>query len=170
MRKVVTTLGVVLLVGALAVPVLAFGPGWGRGQGASEGWGGGPGSCWRYGGTGSEPTADQKARLDELDKKFYEETASLRESLAVKSAEMDVVFASANPDAEKAKAIQKELNNLRSQMADKRLAYELEARKIAGSDRYAGRVGRGPGFGRGMRGNGPGPGPGAGPGCGGCSN
>lgn len=170
MRKVVTTLGVVLLVGALAVPVLAFGPGWGRGYGVGEGWGGGPGSCWRSGGTGSEATADQKARLDELDKKFYEETAALRESLAVKTAEMDVVFASANPDAEKAKAIQKELNGLRSQMADKRLAYELEARKITGSDRYAGKIGRGPGFGRGMRGNGPGPGPGAGPGCGGCSN
>lgn len=168
MRKTVTTLGVVLLVGALAVPVFAFGPGWGRWCGAGDGWGGGPGACWRSGGTGSELTAEQKARLDELDKKFIDQTAGLRESLAVKSAEMDVVFAASNPDVEKAKAIQKELTTLMGQMADKRLEYELEARKITVSDRYSGRFARGPGFGRGMRGYGPGPGPGPGPG--GCCN
>jgi len=160
MRKAIMTLSVVLLVGALAIPVFAFGPGWGRGFNAGEGWGGGPGACWRYGNPGGEPTSDQKAKLDELDKKFYEETASLRESLAVKSAEMDVVLAASNPDVEKAKGIQKELNNLRGQMAEKRLEYDLEARKITGSDRYAGKIGRGPAFGRGMRGSGPGPGPG----------
>jgi hypothetical protein len=40
MKRLFALLGILVLVGAIAVPVLAHGPGWGRG--GHMGWGGGP--------------------------------------------------------------------------------------------------------------------------------
>lgn len=51
MNRLVTVLGIVLLVGAIAIPVLAHGPGWGRGRHMMGDWGNRPGydSEGRYG-------------------------------------------------------------------------------------------------------------------------
>jgi len=60
-----------------------------------------------------------------------------------------------DPDREKVKALQKELSDLRAKIDEKRLNYELEARKIIPDDQRAGRYGRGY-YGRHMGGYGPG--------------
>jgi hypothetical protein len=51
MNRVVTVLGIVILVGAIAIPVFAHGPGWGRGRDMMGDWGNRPGydSEGRYG-------------------------------------------------------------------------------------------------------------------------
>jgi hypothetical protein len=51
MNRLVTVLGIVLLVGAIAIPVLAHGPGWGRGRHMMGDWGNRPdsNSDGRYG-------------------------------------------------------------------------------------------------------------------------
>ena len=60
MKKLVTTLGILILVAVLAAPV--FANRWGNG-----GWGRGPGSCWQ----GSEPngnlTENQNAELNRVE-------------------------------------------------------------------------------------------------------
>ena len=147
MKRLVALLGILVLVGAIAVPVLAHGPGWGRG--GHMGWGGGPGQgyCEDYGPGAGNLTEEQRTKLDTLNKKFYDETAQLRDEMWTKSRELRALLDSANPDANKARALQKEITGLRAQLADKRLDFELEERKIAPDTRYG--SGYGKGYGRG---------------------
>lgn len=154
MKKLVTALGIVLLVGAVAFPVLAHGPRWGRGHHMMGYGGGGPGYCWDNGrGYGNIPE-EQRTQLGNLDKKFYDETAQLRNEIWSKSEELNSLFSSANPDADKVKALQGEISDLKAKMAQERINYELEARKINPDARFGQGYGRG--YGRHMRGYGPG--------------
>ena len=162
MKRVIVLVGILVLVGAIAVPVLAHGPGWGRGH--HMGWGGGPGYgyCGDYGPGASNLTDEQRTQLDALNKKFFDETAPLRNEMWTKSRELSALLNSPNPDAVKARALQKEITGLRAQLAEKRLDFELAERKIAPDARYGSGYGRGygSGYGKGygphMRGHGPG--------------
>ena len=140
MRKVLMTAGILLMVGILAAPVFAHR--WGRGgYGAYGGAGNGP--CWLEGG---DITESQQAEIDKLHEQFVNDTAKLREDIWNKSAELDTLIESPNPDATKVKALQKEINDLKAKMADQRVDFELKARQIAPNAR----VGRGYGRGYGM--------------------
>lgn len=170
MKRLIALIGILVLVGAIAVPVLAHGPGWGRGP--HMGWGGGPGQgyCGDYGPGAGNLTEEQRTQLDTLNKKFFDETAQLRNEMWTKSSGLSALLNSPNPDADKARALQKEITGLRAQLAEKRLDLELEERKIAPDARYGSGYGRGygkgygkghgKGYGRGyghhMRGHGPG--------------
>ena len=69
MKKLATIIGVLALFGAVAVPVMAWGPGWARGHHMMGNWGSGP----NYGGGDyGNLTSDQKSSLDSLDRKFYD--------------------------------------------------------------------------------------------------
>jgi len=184
MKKVGMIGGLVLLAALVAYPAFA-GPGWGwggpmmgyGGYGGGPmmgygygGYGGGPGACWNYGrgygspGYGNQGygnlTDEQEKQLDELNQKFFDETASLRNDIWQKTNELNVLMDSSNPDAEKVKALQKELSDLRAKMAEKRITYDLEARKIAPDTRFGRRGGYGyghmMGWGPRMGGYGPG--------------
>lgn len=152
MKKLTTILAVALVVAAVAVPVFAWAHGWGRGHYMMGDWGSGP----EYGyerGYGSL-TEEQRSKLEELDRKFYSETADLRNEIWTKSAELNTILNSPAPDLEKVKALQKELSNLRATMDEKRLDYQLEVRKINPELRPSRGYGRG--YGHHMRGFGPG--------------
>ena len=159
MKRLTTILGVALLVAALAIPVFAWGHGWGRGHHMMGYWGSDPDYCWQdergYGSLSKE----QRSQLEQLDRKFYSETADLRNEIWTKSAELSTLLNSSDPDLEKAKALQKELSELRARMDEKRLTYELEARKITPELRSSGGYGRG--YGHHMGGFGSWPGGGA---------
>ena len=153
MKRLTIILGSVMLVAAIAYPVFAGGPGMGRGQGMMGNWGGGPGSCWRYDGGYDNLTQEQRSALNQLDERFSNETATLRNEIWAKSDELNNLLNAPNPDAEKAKALQKELIDLRSRMAEKRLDFQLETRKIDPDTRFG--AGYGKGYGRHMKGYGP---------------
>ena len=146
MKKLATTLGVMVLVGVMAVPAFA-----GRG-----GWGDrtrGPGNCQQWANSQKELTEDQLAKMDELGQKFYANTSKLRHEVWAKSDDLDILLNSSDPDPKKAEALQKEISQLRGKMAQKRLEYNLEAGKIAPG------IQRGRGLGRQhhkRHGNGPG--------------
>jgi zinc resistance-associated protein len=153
MKGFAAAIGVILLIAALAVPVMAWGPGWGRGGHMWGGRGGGPGSCWQDNGRSDGLSQEQRTALEGLDRKFWEETAPLRESIRSKSWELNSVLGAENLNMEKARSLQKEVSELKATMAQKRLEYELEARKIA-PDSATGRT-YGKGYGkRGGRGDG----------------
>lgn len=159
MKRFIIALGVALLVGVVAIPVLAHGPGWGRGHHGMGYWRGGPGSCWDYGKGKDSLSDEQRTQLENLDKKFYDEVAQVREDIWSKSAELDRLLNSTNPDKDKARALQKEISGLKAKMAQERLSYELEARKINPDARYGMGYGRGyghhmGGYGGGMMGRG----------------
>jgi zinc resistance-associated protein len=160
MRRIVTIAGIVLLVAAIAVPAFAHGRGWGRGHYMPGYWRGGPGSCWQQGSGYENLTEEQRSQLDKLHQTFRDENAQLRDQVRSKSAELDTLLNSSNPDAEKALALQKEISDLGAKMAQNRLNFQLEARKIAPEVPFGRGYGRGYGPGKGyeqsMRGYGPG--------------
>ncbi len=162
MKKALATVGILALAALIAVPVMAQGPGWGRGHHMQGYWGGGPGYGRNYGAGYGNLTDEQRTKLDNLYNKFYEDTASTRSQLWSKRGELNALLSSPNSDTEKAKALQKEINDLRDKLAQDRLALDLEARKINPDARYGGwgpmgGYGMGGGYGRGMMGYGYGP-------------
>lgn len=152
MKKLITILGITLLSGLLVVPVIAWAQGWGWGGGHMMGnWGRGPGAYDQDGrGYGPALAQEQQEQLTALDRKFYDETRDLRDKLWDKSAELNAALAVSDPDAAKVTGLQKEVSDLRAKLDERRVAYELEVRKIAPETRY------GRGYGRGGYGMGPG--------------
>lgn len=149
MKKVITVIGIVVLVGAFAYPAFSRGPGWGRGSGPMMGYWDGDSAYDRMAGRGYGYLDNgSRDRLDQLNRRHYERTVDLRNRLYEKSDELDTLLAGPNPDRERAKGLEKELSDLRAQLDQERLDYELEARKITPEARS------GWGYGRGMRGRG----------------
>jgi len=151
MKKFATMMGILLMTGIMAQTAFAYGPGWGcgRGQPMMGYWEGGPG----YGSPYAHLTEEQQSKLDNLAGKIYSETVNLRNRIWSKKAELNALLDAQTPDAEKAKALQKEISDLKAELAEKRLENALEARKIAPGVRLGGvygpRFGKGP-YGPGM--------------------
>jgi zinc resistance-associated protein len=160
MKRIVTIAGIVLLVAAIAVPAFAHGRYWGRHAYQRGDWNSGPGYCWQDERGYSNLTGEQRDQLDKLHQAFRDQNIQLRNEIRAKAAELSSVLNMANPDAEKAKALQQEISDLRAKMAQNRLNFQLEARKIAPEVRFGRGYGRGYGPGKGyeerMRGYGPG--------------
>ena len=155
MKRLFITLGSFVLVASLAVPLLAYGPGWNGGHHMRGYWGSDRDSRWEYGRGHEGLSKEQQSQLKEFDRKFSKETDRLRNEIWSKSAELNNYLNSTNPDSQKLKALQRGLSDLRAEMDQKRLAYELEARKILPDTRFRGGYGKGY-SGRHMRGYGPG--------------
>jgi Spy/CpxP family protein refolding chaperone len=172
MKRLGIAIGIILLIAAIAYPVFGHGPGWGRGDRMAGNWGGGPGYCWQYDKGNTNLTPEQQTRLDQLTQEFSKKTGTLRNEIWAKSDELNTVLNATDPDTEKAKALQREISDLRSQLAEHQLAFEIEGRKVnpdfrSGGGygkgyygRHMGGYGPGKGYGRHMRGYGPGNGPG----------
>lgn len=154
MKRLASVLGIALLVGAMAVPVFAWGPRWGMGHHMMGHWGGGPGYSWNDGPRYDNLTEEQRTRLEKLYQEFNDETARLRNELRAKTGDLNTLLSLSNPDTEKARALQKEISGLRTKLAEKRLNFRLEARKINPEARFGWGYGRG-GYGPSMRGYAP---------------
>ena len=144
MKKLVTILGILVLVGALTAPVFAHR--WGRGGNY-----GGPGGS--ESGEYGNLTESQHAELEKLEQSFFNDTAKLRDEIWNKSAELNSALDAADPDAKKARTLQREISALKAKMSEQRINFELEARKIApnaSSGRGSGRGAGGGGYGYGM--------------------
>ena len=141
MKKLVTIIGVMLLAGVIAYPVFADGPGRGKGY-HMRGYGGSPGYCRQNDGGARGLNQDQRDKLSALDRKFFNETETLRNGIQSKNVEMDNLLNAQNPDEGKMKSLQKEISTLKNQLAEKRLGYRLEARKIAPDGYYGGNARR----------------------------
>lgn len=156
MKRALTIIGIVVLVAAITIPVMAQGPGTGRGR-MMQGYGPGePGDCPRYGARDDKLTDEQRTQLDKLHQKFFDETAAVRSQMATKHSELMILMNTSNPDLEKAKALQKEISDLRGKMGQERIKLFAEERKINPDARFGMGWGRG-----GMKGGG-----GMGMGCG----
>ena len=152
MKKLTSILGITMLVAALSVPVFAWAHGWGRDHNMGY-WGGYPGSEAEYGRRYGNMIEKQHEQLDKLNRKFSEETAQIRNKIWSKSEELNTLLNSSNPDAGKAKVLQKEISELRSKLDQARINFKLEAGKINPDARFGEKYGRGYGrYGRHMGG------------------
>ncbi|MBN1832348.1 MAG: periplasmic heavy metal sensor [Deltaproteobacteria bacterium] len=139
---------------AKIIPESGLGRGFGRFLDIDPRMGGFPMRPWF-----SPLTEEQRDQLNELNKKFREETADLREKLSSTSGELSRLLTSEKPDEQKARALQKEISELQAELGQKTLGLRLEMRKIlpeteTGYTRGFGRVfgphmGYGPHMGRG---------------------
>ena len=124
-RNTMIMAGIALLVSVAAVSAFAHGPGWGRGIGYHMM------DFWNRGGSYGNLTDEQRNDLSKLDRKYFDETADLRNRLWTKESERQAILNSPNPDTDKAKAVQKEISDLRAKLNERGLEYETEARKAA---------------------------------------
>ncbi len=147
MKKVVIVLAL-LAVGIFGVTyVYAVGPGFGPGFGR-----GGRGDCPGFRGE-SSLTPEQKTQLDESRKKFFDETAALRDTMRSKRLELRPLWADPKADPKVIQEKEKELRELSNQMRDKMVQFKLGSRNSLTDEQIAefgscGGMGRG--FGRGM--------------------
>lgn len=126
MKKILTTLGILLLVALMALPVLAH-----RRGGSGYHDDSGPGGCWQGKSPNDNLTESQIAELEKLEKKYFGDTVKLREEIWAKSAELDNLLNESEPDPNKARALQKEISDIKAKMAENKLNFRLEARKVA---------------------------------------
>jgi Spy/CpxP family protein refolding chaperone len=162
MKKTLLALSLITVLILGVTYVYAQGPGRGPGQG--PGWKGERGRESESPGRFSNLTPEQKAKFQELRRKFSEETAQLRGALVTKRVELQSLWTNPSADPNTIVAKEKELRDLQNQMRDKALHAKLEARKFLTPEQIqeSGR-GMGRGFARGhMMDHGRGMGPGHG--------
>ena len=141
MKRTLTIIGTLFLVAAIATPVFARVRGKGmRPRGMVPG-----GQVWPMKGGFANLTEEQRSQLDKLRQKFFDETAQLRTEILSKRAELRILLNTSNPDVEKVKGLQKDISDLEAKMAQERINFLLEARKINPD------LPLGTGFGRGYR-------------------
>lgn len=151
---IVTTLTVLAVFG-LATLALA---GWGRGYGHMMGYGpmGGPGmmgSGWHRGYYG-DVSPEESAALEKQRTAFFEATRDIRQQLYEKDLALQSELAQDEPDTGKAAQLQSEISDLRSELDQKRLEFEIQARKSSPDLRRGYGGGYGPMMGYGPRGGG----------------
>jgi Spy/CpxP family protein refolding chaperone len=178
MRKKIVALGLmaIMLLGVTYAYAQgpATGPGYGPGhRGMHEHWG--PGKELSL-------TPEQKAKFQELNRKFSSENAKLTGAMVTKRLELRSLWTDPKADSKAILDKEKELRDLQNQMKDKVVQMKLEARKFLTPEQienwrpgwgmgrgfdggYGMGHGMGPGYGRMGRG-GMGPGHGMGPGYG----
>ena len=152
MKKLAMTLAIGVLITSLAVPVFARGRGWGMGGHMGGFWGGGPGSCGQADRGYGYQNPEARSRQDQREQAFYRDTAEIRNQIRTKSAELDTLLNSPDPDLEKARRLQKDISELQAKMDEKRLDHELEVRKSAPEGSYGRGYDRGYGWGDGPMG------------------
>lgn len=93
----------------------------------------GRGNC-PMGWAGNQPnlnlTNDQAKAFNDLQSKHVAEVSFVRQAIRQKQLESDRLFLDASPDAAKLTALQQEMSALKAQVAEKNLAYKLQARKL----------------------------------------
>ncbi len=114
----------ILLMGAVYAYAGGLGYGHGpRGKMGQEFW--------------SSLTSDQKAKLQELRRKFVEETASLRGSMLTKRLELQALWRNSKTDEKTLREKEKELRDLQNQWREKWIEHRLEARKLLTPEQLA---------------------------------
>jgi zinc resistance-associated protein len=142
MKKVATSLGILLLVAVFAIPAFGRGPGWGSGWGhgycINQGYGGGQGGPMAgYGAPGLNLTEEQSAKIRSLREAYQKDVIPLRSELFAKRAELRALWAQTNPDKGAILAKQKEISTLRDQMREKKTIHRLEKRAVLTPEQQA---------------------------------
>ena len=162
MKKAMIALGLVAVMLFGVAYVYAQGPGFGRGPEGQGHWG------FRK---ELSLTPEQKAKFQELRRKFREENAQLIGTLVTKRIELQSLWTDPKADPKAILDKEKEMTGLQDQMKDKAVQMKLEARKFLTPEQIANwKPGRGMGRGQMMAGRGhmKGFGQGMGPGHGMC--
>ena len=160
MKNFTLTKGIVIIAAIAMVGIIGTAyAGWGGGYGhMGRGWGhmgwGGPGN----GGDYPALTDEQRQTMEQERRTFFEETNDLRQNLYTKELALRSELAKSDADAQKAAAIQKDISKLEAELDQKRLNHVVKMKQVnpdagrgfmMGGRGLGGRMGYGPGTGRG---------------------
>jgi len=147
MKKFIVIAEVLVLSALIAFPMMAAAQGSGAGKGAGvmgmESGKGQRGAMGRE--KASSLTTEQKEQIEKLRKKYRDDNADTLKQLMTKRFDLNTILDSDKPDADKAKAIQKEISDLNAKLAQKKIDLYIEMRKINPDAKF----GRGSGKGMG---------------------
>jgi len=140
MKRSIIIISSLLLLALVAESAFARGSGKGRGMGYSANQ-----DCPRYGGQPvfNDLSQEQRDELTTLRQKFIDETYEFRSAKFQKHQEMRMLMRTSNPDRAKLGKLSKAITDLEKQIRDKRIDFQLDAKKISPE------IGMGPGFGKG---------------------
>jgi zinc resistance-associated protein len=125
--KGIMTLTVLAVFGFSTLAFACRGDGYGHMMGPSMM---GPG--WQQGsGYYGNLSADEIAKLDQQRVEFFRATENTRQQLYEKNLAMQSELAKENPDTAMASRLQSEISKLQSDLDQKRLEYDIQARKSA---------------------------------------
>ena len=158
MNKKVKKIIMLTVVAIFGITTLAF-AGWNRGYGHMMDRGDwtqgyhhrgeyGPGQSGNY----SNLSDEEIAKLDQQRSEFRMTTEKIRQKLYEKNLALQTELAKENPDTSKASKLQREISKLQSDLDQKRLEYEIQARKSV-PNYNRGHRGYGPMMGSGPRGD-----------------
>lgn len=131
---------VVMMVAILATAGLATAQEWGKGHGMGMGYGPHSGGARSAGSSlwgALNLTPEQMQKMQALRESFLKEKIPLRNDLMLKRLELRGLWMQTNPDEAKILAKQKEINDLRGQLAEKVTKNRLEMRKILTPEQQA---------------------------------
>lgn len=135
MKKIILVLALAGLV-VTATAALAQGPGphAGHGQAGAQAGDAAPakGPGMRGGGMMPALTPEQTATVHKIHEEFAAKAFPLRQEMATKKAELNAVMLQANPDAAKAKALNREINDLETKIGDLSIDARLKIAKETG--------------------------------------
>ncbi|MGD9211455.1 MAG: periplasmic heavy metal sensor [Desulfobacteraceae bacterium] len=115
--------GIVFLA-IMGISTFAY-AGWGRGPGHHRGYG--PENCPGF---DVQLTDKEREQVDSVREKFFTETKDLRDQLFDKRRALNDELFKETPNEKNAKKLQIEISDLQTQLDQKRLAHQLELKKI----------------------------------------
>jgi len=153
--KSIMTLAVLAVFGISTFALAGWGGGYGHGTGPGMMGPGMMGPGWQQGGGYyGNLSSDEIAKLDQQRKDFLRATENTRQQLYEKNLALQSELAKVDPDTAKASRLQSEISKLQSNLDQKRLEYDLQARKSAPNYNSGYRGGHGSMMGYGHRGGG----------------
>ncbi len=131
--KGIITLAALAVFGISTFAFAGWGGGYGHGIGSGMMGPGMMGPGWQQGGGGyyENLSADDIAKLNQQRADFFRETENTRQQLYEKDLALQSELAQENPDTAKASSLQSDISRLQSDLDQKRLEYDLQARKSA---------------------------------------
>ncbi|PIE61806.1 MAG: hypothetical protein CSA29_01505 [Desulfobacterales bacterium] len=121
MKKSLIRLSVLLMIGFMAASAFA----WGHGDKKD-------GDCSRQDlGIYKHLTDDQKSQLWELHQQWVDESYDTRAAMMTKHQALRMLMETSNPAKSDVQALSDEIFKLKKELADKRVAFALKAKKIA---------------------------------------
>ena len=128
MKKSIIMISSLLMVALVAGSVFAWGQGRGRGMGYNSNQ-----DCPRYGGQSAfnDLSQDQRDELGSLRQVFIDDTYEARSAKFEKRQEMRMLMETSNPDRTKLEKLSREITDLQKQVRDKRIDFQLGAKKIS---------------------------------------
>ena len=131
-KKATMIVAAIALASVVASPALAY-----RGGGEQQNRGPGYGYGMTYATQGLNLTTEQTQKMNDLRATHLKEIRPLEDQLYVKGRDLRELWLAKTPDREKILSLQKEIQALQNQLAEKQTTYRLEARKVLTPEQLA---------------------------------